>query len=88
MFGVDGGGERPKASADNGDGLVVRRESTGFGFGAPAMIPDQSGRMTGEMVVRVAATPGTTAQLDQMSSDGMKLTGNVGYSDRYLEDSF
>lgn len=88
MFGVEGGGERSKASADSGDGLVVRRESTGFGFGAPAMIPDQSGRMTGEMVVRVAATPGTTAQLDQMSADGMKLTGNVGYSDRYLEDSF
>lgn len=87
MFGVEGG-ERSKASADNGDGLVVRRESTGFGFGAPAMIPDQSGRMTGEMVVRVAATQGTTAQLDQMSSDGMKLTGNVGYSDRYAEDSF
>ena len=88
MFGGEGSGERSKASADNGDSLVVRRESTGFGFGAPAMIPDQSGRMTGEMVVRVAATPGTTAQLDQMSSDGMKLTGNVGYSDRYLEDSF
>lgn len=88
MFGVESGGERSKASDDNGDGLVVRRESTGFGFGAPAMIPDQSGRMTGEMVVRVAATPGTTAQLDQMSADGMKLTGNVGYSDRYAEDSF
>ena len=88
MFGGEGSGERSKASADNGDSLVVRRESTGFGFGAPAMIPDQSGRMTGEMVVRVAATPGTTAQLDQMSADGMKLTGNVGYSDRYLEDSF
>lgn len=88
MFGVEGGGERSKASANSGDGLVVRRESTGFGFGAPAMIPDQSGRMTGEMVVRVVATPGTTAQLDQMSADGMKLTGNVGYSDRYLEDSF
>ena len=45
--------------------------------------------MSGEMVVRVAASPSTTAQLADMSADGMKLTGNVGYSDRYAEeDSF
>lgn len=87
LFGVEGGGERPKVSADHGDGLTMRRES--FGFGAPAaFMPDQTSKMSGEMVVRVAASPGTTAQLDQMSADGMKLTGNVGYSDRYLEDSF
>ena len=41
------------------------------------------------MLVRVAASPGTTAQLADMSSDGMKLTGSVGYADRYaMEDSF
>lgn len=99
MFGVEGGDAKSKGGRssengqqDDGGDVVVRRSSTSFGapmnFGAPAMIPDQSARMTGEMVVRVVATPGTTAQLDQMSADGMKLTGNVGYSDRYLEDSF
>lgn len=60
------------------------------GFANPvSMEPDRSARMSGEMVVRVAASPGTTAQLADMSADGMKLTGNVGYSDRYAEeDSF
>lgn len=38
------------------------------------------------MLVRVAASPGTTAQLAGMSADGMKLVGNVGYSDRFAED--
>ena len=60
------------------------------GFANPvSMEPDRSARMSGEMVVRVAASPCTTAQLADMSADGMKLTGNVGYSDRYAEeDSF
>lgn len=60
------------------------------GFANPvSMEPDRSARMSGEMVVRVAASPGTTAQLADMFADGMKLTGNVGYSDRYAEeDSF
>lgn len=82
LFGVEPG-QMPLPARN----ASLQRE--GVGFGEPtAFLPDQQGRMTGEMVVRVAATPGTTAQLDRMSSDGMKLTGNVGYSDRYLEDSF
>jgi hypothetical protein len=56
---------------------------------APAAFePESRTRMSGQMLVRVAASPGTTAQLADMSGDGMKLTGNVGYSDRYaMEDS-
>lgn len=50
--------------------------------------PDAGGRMSGEMTVRVAASPGTTAQLVDMSSDGMSLTGNVGYSDRYALEGY
>lgn len=70
---------------------------TRIGFGedqraelAPAAFqPESRVRMSGQMLVRVAASPGTTAQLADMSSDGMKLTGSVGYSDRYaMEDSF
>lgn len=54
-----------------------------------AFAPESRTRMSGQMLVRVAASPGTTAQLADMSSDGMKLTGSVGYSDRYaMEDSF
>ena len=54
-----------------------------------AFAPESRTRMSGEMLVRVAASPGTTAQLAGMSADGMKLVGNVGYSDRFaMEDSF
>ena len=54
---------------------------------APVTIePESRTRMSGEMLVRVAASPGTTAQLACMSADGMKLVGNVGYSDRFAED--
>lgn len=54
---------------------------------APVTIePETRTRMSGEMLVRVAASPGTTAQLAGMSADGMKLVGNVGYSDRFAED--
>ena len=80
-FGVDKDDDpNPKAA----------RMERSAGFANPvSMEPDRSARMSGEMVVRVAASPGTTAQLADMSSDGMKLTGNVGYSDRYaMEDSF
>ena len=57
---------------------------------APVTIePESRTRMSGQMLVRVAASPGTTAQLAGMSGDGMKLVGNVGYSDRFaMEDSF
>ena len=51
-----------------------------------AFAPESRTRMSGEMLVRVAASPGTTAQLAGMSADGMKLVGNVGYSDRLAED--
>lgn len=80
-FGVDKDDDpNPKAA----------RMERSAGFVNPvSMEPDRSARMSGEMVVRVAASPGTTAQLANMSSDGMKLTGSVGYSDRYaMEDSF
>lgn len=80
-FGVDKDDDpNPKAA----------RMERSAGFANPvSMEPDRSARMSGEMVVRVAASPGTTAQLADMSSDGMKLTGSVGYSDRYaMEDSF
>ena len=80
-FGVDKDDEpNPKAA----------RMERSAGFANPvSMEPDRSARMSGEMVVRVAASPGTTAQLADMSADGMKLTGSVGYSDRYaMEDSF
>ena len=80
-FGVDKDDDpNPKAA----------RMERSAGFANPvSMEPDRSARMSGEMVVRVAASPGTTAQLADMSADGMKLTGNVGYSDRYAEeDSF
>lgn len=54
---------------------------------APVTIePESRTRMSGQMLVRVAASPGTTAQLAGMSADGMKLVGNVGYSDRCAED--
>ena len=54
---------------------------------APVTIePESRTRMSGQMLVRVAASPGTTAQLAGMSADGMKLVGNVGYSDRVAED--
>ena len=54
---------------------------------APLTIePESRTRMSGQMLVRVAASPGTTAQLAGMSADGMKLVGNVGYSDRFAED--
>lgn len=54
---------------------------------APVTIePESRIRMSGQMLVRVAASPGTTAQLAGMSADGMKLVGNVGYSDRFAED--
>ena len=54
---------------------------------APVTIESESRtRMSGQMLVRVAASPGTTAQLAGMSADGMKLVGNVGYSDRFAED--
>ena len=54
---------------------------------APVTIePESRTRMSGQMLVRVAASPGTTAQLAGMSADGMKLVGNVGYSDRFAED--
>lgn len=54
---------------------------------APVTIePESRTRMSGQMLVRVAASPGTTAQLSGMSADGMKLVGNVGYSDRFAED--
>lgn len=54
---------------------------------APVTIePESRTRMRGQMLVRVAASPGTTAQLAGMSADGMKLVGNVGYSDRFAED--
>lgn len=80
-FGVDKDDDpNPKAA----------RMERSAGFANPvSMEPDRSARMSGEMVVRVAASPGTTAQLADMSADGMKQTGNVGYSDRYAEeDSF
>lgn len=80
-FGVDKDDDpNPKAA----------RMERSAGFANPvSMEPDRFARMSGEMVVRVAASPGTTAQLADMSSDGMKLTGSVGYSDRYaMEDSF
>lgn len=80
-FGVDKDDDpNPKAA----------RMERSAGFANPvSMEPDRSARMSGEMVVRVAASPCTTAQLADMSADGMKLTGNVGYSDRYAEeDSF
>lgn len=80
-FGVDKDDDpNPKAA----------RMERSAGFANPvSMEPDRSARMSGEMVVRVAASPGTTAQLADMSADSMKLTGNVGYSDRYAEeDSF
>lgn len=77
-FGVDKDDDpNPKAA----------RMERSAGFANPvSMEPDRSARMSGEMVVRVAASPGTTAQLADMSADGMKLTGNVGYSDRYAEE--
>jgi hypothetical protein len=80
-FGVD--------KDDDPNSKAARMERSA-GFANPvSMEPDRSARMSGEMVVRVAASPGTTAQLADMSADGMKLTGNVGYSDRYAEeDSF
>ena len=54
---------------------------------APVTIePESRTRMSGQMLVRVAASPGTTAQLAGMSADGMKLVSNVGYSDRFAED--
>ena len=54
---------------------------------APVTIePESRTRMSGQMLVRVAASPGTTAQLAGMSADGMKLVGNVGYSDRFAEN--
>ena len=77
MFGVGGQPEAP--------GPAAMQEAVSFGEPAN-FVPDARSRMTGEMVVRVAASPGTTAQLDSMSADGMRLTGNVGYSDRYMED--
>lgn len=80
-FGVD---------KDDDPNPKTARMERSAGFANPvSMEPDRSARMSGEMVVRVAASPGTTAQLADMSADGMKLTGNVGYSDRYAEeDSF
>lgn len=78
------------ADKDDDPNPRAARMERSAGFANPvSMEPDRSARMSGEMVVRVAASPGTTAQLANMSADGMKLTGNVGYSDRYAEeDSF
>ena len=46
---------------------------------APLTIePESRTRMSGQMLVRVAASPGTTAQLAGMSADGKKLVGKVG----------
>lgn len=94
MLGIGGSTAHAQDKNEDRPEETVR---TRIGFGedqraelAPAAFqPESRVRMSGQMLVRVAASPGTTAQLDDMSSDGMKLTGSVGYSDRYaMEDSF
>lgn len=96
MLGIGGSTAHAQDKNEDRPEETVR---TRIGFGedqraelAPAAFQPESRsrvRMSGQMLVRVAASPGTTAQLADMSSDGMKLTGSVGYSDRYaMEDSF
>lgn len=94
MLGIGGSTAHAQDKNEDRPEETVR---TRIGFGedqraelAPAaFLPESRVRMSGQMLVRVAASPGTTAQLADMSSDGMKLTGSVGYSDRYaMEDSF
>lgn len=94
MLGIGGSTAHAQDKNEDRPEETVR---TRIGFGedqraelAPATFqPESRVRMSGQMLVRVAASPGTTAQLADMSSDGMKLTGSVGYSDRYaMEDSF
>lgn len=94
MLGIGGSTAHAQDKNEDRPEETVR---TRIGFGedqraelAPAAFqPESRVRMSGQMLVRVAASPGTTAQLADMSSDGMKLTGSVGYSDRYaMEDSF
>lgn len=94
MLGIGGSSAHVQDKNEDRSEETVR---TRIGFGedqraelAPAAFqPESRVRMSGQMLVRVAASPGTTAQLANMSSDGMKLTGSVGYSDRYaMEDSF
>ena len=94
MLGIGGSTAHAQDKNEDRSEETVR---TRIGFGedqraelAPAAFqPESRVRMSGQMLVRVAASPGTTAQLADMSSDGMKLTGSVGYSDRYaMEDSF
>lgn len=94
MLGIGGSTAHAQDKNEDRPEEIVR---TRIGFGedqraelAPAAFqPESRVRMSGQMLVRVAASPGTTAQLADMSSDGMKLTGSVGYSDRYaMEDSF
>lgn len=94
MLGIGGSSAHVQDKNEDRSEETVR---TRIGFGedqraelAPAAFqPESRVRMSGQMLVRVAASPGTTAQLADMSSDGMKLTGSVGYSDRYaMEDSF
>lgn len=76
MFGVSGSTEKAQSKSDERPVDL-----------APVTIePESRTRMSGQMLVRVAASPGTTAQLAGMSADGMKLVGNVGYSDRFAED--
>lgn len=91
MLGIGGSTAHAQDKNEDRPEETVR---TRIGFGedqraelAPAAFqPESRVRMSGQMLVRVAASPGTTAQLADMSSDGMKLTGNVGYSDRFAED--
>lgn len=94
MLGIGGSTAHAQDKNEDRPEETVR---TRIGFGedqraelAPAAFqPESRVRMSDQMLVRVAASPGTTAQLADMSSDGMKLTGSVGYSDRYaMEDSF
>ncbi len=94
MLGIGGSTAHAQDKNEDRPEETVR---TRIGFGedqraelAPAAFqPESRVRMSGQMLVRVAASPGTTAQLADMSSDGMKLTGSVGYADRYaMEDSF
>lgn len=94
MLGIGGSTAHAQDKNEDRPEETVR---TRIGFGedqraelAPAAFqPESRVRLSGQMLVRVAASPGTTAQLADMSSDGMKLTGSVGYSDRYaMEDSF
>ncbi len=72
------------SSSDNGsyaDSMRLQPEGMQPAM-TPQFVPETGGRMSGQMVVRVAADQGTTAQLVSAQGENLQIRGSIGRSDR------